>query len=130
MNTRNKHASDTRTHTATATATTTARGPGFAATALAAAATIALTAVAAPPPARAFGPVSVQLKDIRVEQVACSSGVGSVGGVSFSGASTKAACLNVTAQAVNPDSKPLYNADVFGRVSERLSMCVLLSVCC
>ena len=60
--------------------------------------------------------MSVQLRDIRLERVACDSGVGSVGGVTFSGASTKAACLSVTAQAVNPEKKPLFNADVFGRV--------------
>jgi hypothetical protein len=42
--------------------------------------------------------------------------VGTVGGVTFSGARSKAACLDVGAQATNPESKPLFNADVFGRV--------------
>lgn len=39
-----------------------------------------------------------------------------MGGVTFSGASSKAACLDISALATNPDKKPLYNADVFGRV--------------
>jgi hypothetical protein len=44
------------------------------------------------------------------------AGVASVSGVTFSGASQAAACLDVSAQALNPSGKPLYNADVFGRV--------------
>lgn len=44
------------------------------------------------------------------------AGVSTVGGVTFSGQSQAAACLDVSAQAVNPSGKPLYNADVFGRV--------------
>jgi hypothetical protein len=42
--------------------------------------------------------------------------VSTVGGVTFSGGSQKAACLDITAAATNPTKKPLYNADVFGRV--------------
>jgi hypothetical protein len=42
-----------------------------------------------------------------------------VGGVTFSGGSQKAACLNIEAAATNPTKKPLYNADVFGRVYDR-----------
>lgn len=44
------------------------------------------------------------------------AGVSTVGGVTFSGGSQKAACLDITAAANNPTKKPLYNADVFGRV--------------
>jgi hypothetical protein len=38
------------------------------------------------------------------------AGVSTVGGVTFSGASQKPACLDVSAQATNPSGKPLYNA--------------------
>ncbi|KAF8067213.1 hypothetical protein HT031_002260 [Scenedesmus sp. PABB004] len=65
--------------------------------------------------ALAFGPVSVALEDIRVQQVDCEAGNASVGGVTFSGASSKAACLAVSANAINPSGKTLYNADVYGR---------------
>jgi len=85
----------------------------------AAAATTALllgSATAAAPAALAIGPVSVALDSIKLERVPCGAGAGTVGGVTFSGASSKAACLNVTAQATNPDKKTLLNADVFGRV--------------
>eukprot|EP00879_Flechtneria_rotunda_P011762 GHRR01012285.1.p1 GENE.GHRR01012285.1~~GHRR01012285.1.p1 ORF type:complete len:226 (+),score=78.70 GHRR01012285.1:89-766(+) len=67
-------------------------------------------------PAVAFGPVSVKLDNIGVKRIDCGAGISTVGGVTFSGASQKAACLDVTALASNPSSKPLYNADVFGRV--------------
>jgi hypothetical protein len=53
---------------------------------------------------------------VQVARVECGQGVGTVGGVTFSGASSKAACLQVSATATNPGKKPLYNADVFGRV--------------
>jgi hypothetical protein len=49
-------------------------------------------------------------------RVPCDAGVSTVGGVTFSGASSKAACLDVAAVASNPDKQTLYNADVFGRV--------------
>ncbi|WIA32910.1 hypothetical protein OEZ86_006081 [Tetradesmus obliquus] len=68
------------------------------------------------PSAHAFGPVSVKLEDIVVSRVDCAAGVSTVGGVTFSGGSQKAACLDITAAANNPTKKPLYNADVFGRV--------------
>eukprot|EP00882_Tetradesmus_deserticola_P005319 GHRQ01005598.1.p1 GENE.GHRQ01005598.1~~GHRQ01005598.1.p1 ORF type:complete len:237 (+),score=65.74 GHRQ01005598.1:45-755(+) len=71
------------------------------------------------PPALAFGPVSVKLNDIDVQRVECAAGVTTVGGVTFSGGSQKAACLDITAAATNPTKKPLYNADVFGRVYDK-----------
>lgn len=64
----------------------------------------------------AFGPVSVKLENINVSKVDCAAGISTVSGVTYSGATAKAACLDITAKAVNPTSKPLYNADVFGRV--------------
>ncbi|KAF6264848.1 hypothetical protein COO60DRAFT_1180007 [Scenedesmus sp. NREL 46B-D3] len=71
------------------------------------------------PPALAFGPVSVKLDEIVVKRVDCAAGMATVGGVTFSGGSQKAACLDITAAATNPTKKPLYNADVFGRVYDR-----------
>ncbi|GBF95778.1 hypothetical protein Rsub_08214 [Raphidocelis subcapitata] len=87
--------------------------------AAAAAAALLAGPAAAPPPAAAFGPVSVALTDITVTRVACDTGVATVGGVSFSGAGSKAACLDIAASASNPDAKTLYNADVFGRIYDR-----------
>ncbi|KIY95713.1 hypothetical protein MNEG_12250 [Monoraphidium neglectum] len=84
--------------------------------AAAAAAALLVGGAAAPLPAAAFGPVKVKLENIQVTQVPCDTGVGTVGGVTFSGARSKAACLDVGAQATNPESKPLFNADVFGRI--------------
>jgi len=37
----------------------------------------------------------------------CAAGISTVGGVTFSGAAQKAACLSVSAQASNPSNKPL-----------------------
>lgn len=66
--------------------------------------------------ALAIGPVSVKLDGIVLTRVPCGSGAATVGGVTFSGSGSKAACLDVSAQATNPDKKPLFNADVFGRI--------------
>lgn len=53
---------------------------------------------------------------MRAERVDCAAGTGTVGGVSFSGSTTAAACLEVKATATNPSKKTLYSADVFGRL--------------
>ncbi len=37
-------------------------------------------------------------------------------GITFSGATSKPVCLQITATATSPSKKPLYDADVFGRV--------------
>ncbi|KAI8466867.1 MAG: hypothetical protein J3K34DRAFT_524192 [Monoraphidium minutum] len=84
--------------------------------AAAAAAALLLAGGAAPQRAAAIGPVKVKLDEITVTRVPCNAGVGTVGGVTFSGASSKAACLDVAATATNPDKKTLLNADVFGRI--------------
>lgn len=84
---------------------------------LAATAAAALMLLAAPlPAAHAIGPVSIKLDDIRAERVECAAGTGTVGGVSFSGSTTAAACLDIHATATNPEKKTLYSADVFGRL--------------
>lgn len=64
------------------------------------------------PPALAFGPVSVAMSDVNVAVAACKRGTVTVTG----GENFDAVCLKVTATATNPSSKPLFNADVFGRV--------------
>jgi len=64
----------------------------------------------------AIGPVSVKLDELQVSKTDCGAGISTVGGVTFSGAAQKAACLSVSALASNPSNKPLYNADVFGRI--------------
>jgi hypothetical protein len=82
----------------------------------AAAAAAALVLLAGAPPSHAIGPVSIKLQNIRAERVDCERGTATVGGVSFSGSTTAAACLRVNAQAVNPSKKTLFSADVFGRL--------------
>lgn len=85
-------------------------------TGAAAFAAAALVLLSSTSPAFAIGPVSIKLDNIRAERVDCAAGTGTVGGVSFSGASTAAACISVKSTATNPSKKPLYSADVFGRL--------------
>jgi hypothetical protein len=81
-----------------------------------AAAALVLLASPLTPHAHAIGPVSVKLDNIAATRVECERGTGTVGGVSFSGSTTAAACLEVKATATNPSKKTLYSADVFGRI--------------
>lgn len=82
----------------------------------AATAALAILISASASPALAIGPVAVRLDNLRAERVECERGTGTVGGVSFSGSTTAAACLEVKATATNPSKKVLYSADVFGRI--------------
>jgi hypothetical protein len=91
-----------------------ASAPG--ASAAAAAALAAALFIFNPGPALAIGPVAVKLGNIRAERVDCARGTATVGGVSFSGASTAAACIEVKSTATNPSKRMLYSADVFGRL--------------
>lgn len=77
---------------------------------------MASIALLAPGASHAFGPVNVKLTDIAVTKVPCGAGISTVRGVTFSGSSSSAACLDIVASANNPSDKPVYNADVFGRV--------------
>lgn len=63
-----------------------------------------------PGPAAAFGPVKLQLDDIRVEVVTCPAGTRAFGGYN------QTRCLTVTAHTDNASNKTLTNVDVFGRV--------------
>lgn len=87
-----------------------------AAAAATAAALVLLATTTTASPAFAIGPVSVKLDNLRAERVECERGTGTVGGVSFSGSTTAAACLDVRATATNPSKKTLFSADVFGRI--------------
>jgi hypothetical protein len=72
-------------------------------------------AVVNPTAALAVGPVSVPFENVRYEEVACEKGtMSSVGGSINLKAGV--ACVKFTAKAVNPSSKALNNADVYGRV--------------
>ena len=67
-----------------------------------------------------YSPVSCILLQYPISNCCCvfyvAAGIATVGGITFSGSTQAAACLDISAQAQNASGKPLYNADVFGRV--------------
>jgi hypothetical protein len=59
---------------------------------------------------------STHAREIKLHDTAFAAGASTVTGITFSGSTSKPVCLQITATASNPSKKPLYDADVFGRV--------------
>ena len=76
------------------------------------AAAIAVVAYEPRPAIAAFGQSTIELSNITYTVVECPTGKRSM-------TQGKPACLLVKADSVNPSKETVYNADVFGRVTDR-----------